>query len=57
MMICSLVLFRFLLIALALIEDGKFISVYGCTWELSCFVVIFLHVYVLLLGYDCDGAL
>ena len=29
---CLLVLFRFLLIPLALIEDSKYISVYGYTW-------------------------
>jgi len=51
---CSLVLFRFLLIALALIDDGKFISVYGHTWKLSCSVMIFRHVLVLLLCYNCD---
>jgi len=33
---CLLVLFRLWLIALALIEDGKFISVYGYTWKSSC---------------------
>jgi len=52
---CLLVLFRLLLIALALIEDSKFISVYGYTWKLSCSVTI-LHVglLVLLLSYNCD---
>jgi len=33
---------------------GKFISVYGYTWKLSCSVTIFHHVLVLLLSYDCD---
>jgi len=50
---CFLVLFRFL-IALALIEDDKFISVYGYTWKLSCPFTIFHHVLVLLLRYNCD---
>jgi len=42
---CLLVLFRLLLIALALIDDGQFMSVYGCTlfyYDLSsctCFTV------------------
>jgi len=36
------------LIALALIEDGKFISVYGYTWK------IFHHILVLLLRWNCD---
>jgi len=47
-------LFRLLFIALALIEDGKFISVYGYTWKLSWFVTIIHHVLVLLLSYNCD---
>jgi len=51
---CLLLLFRLLLIALALIEDGKFMSVYGYTWKLSCSVTIFHHVLVLLLSYNCD---
>jgi len=51
---CLLVLFRMLLTALALIEDGKFISVYGYTWKLSCSLMIFRHVFVLLLRYNCD---
>jgi len=42
------------LIALALIEVGKFFSVYGHTWKLSCSVTIFHHVLVLLLSYNCD---
>jgi len=50
---CLLVLFRLLLIALALIDDGKFISVYGYTWKLGCSLAIFHHVglLVLLLNY------
>ena len=40
---CFLVLFRLLLIALALIEDCKFISVYSYTWQLSCSLAIFHH--------------
>ena len=40
------VLFRSLLITLALIEDGKFILVYGYTWKLSCSVTIVYHVLV-----------
>ena len=51
---CLLVLFRLLLIALALIEDGKFISVYGYTWKMSWSVTIFHHILVLLLSYNCD---
>jgi len=51
---CLLVLFRLFLIALGLIEDGKFISVYGYTWKLSCSLTIFRHVLVLLLSYNCD---
>jgi len=47
---CLLFLLRLLLIALALIEDGKFISVYGYTWILSCSLTIFHHVLVLLLS-------
>jgi len=43
-----MVLLRLLLIALALIEDGKFISVYGYKWKLSCSRTIFHHVLVLL---------
>jgi len=48
-----LVLFRLLLIALALIDDGKFISVYGYTWKLSS-LTIFHHLLVLLLSCNCD---
>ena len=48
------VLFRLLLIALTLIEDGKFISVNGYTWKLSWSVTIFHHKLVLLLSYNCD---
>jgi len=51
---CLLVLFRLLLIALALIQDGKFKSVYGYIWKLSCSVAIFHHVLVLLLSYNCN---
>jgi len=47
-----LVLFRLMLIALALIEDDKFISVYGNTWKLSCSLTVFHHVLVLLLRYN-----
>ena len=50
-----LVLFRLLLIALALFEDGKFISVYDDTWKFSCSFTIFHHVLVLLLSYKCDS--
>jgi len=50
---CLLVLFR-LLIALALAEEDNFISVYGYTWKLSCYLTIFHHVLVLLLRYNCD---
>jgi len=53
---CLLVLFRLFLIALALIEDGKFISVYGYTWKLSCSLAIFHHALVLLLRCNCDWA-
>jgi len=42
------------LIALALIEDDKFDSVYGYTWKLSCSVTIFHHVLVVLLSCNCD---
>jgi len=49
---CLLVLFRLLLIALALIEDDKFISVNGYTWKLSCSITIFHHVLVMLLRYN-----
>jgi len=35
------------------IEDSKFISVYGYTWKLSCSLTIFHHVLVLLLSYNC----
>ena len=49
-----LVLFRLLLIVLALIDDGKFISVYDYTWKLSNSLTIFHHVFVLLLRYNCD---
>jgi len=45
-------LWRLLLNTLALIEDGKFILVYGYTWKLSCSVMIFHHVLVLLLNYN-----
>jgi len=51
---CLSILFRLWLIALALIEDGKFISVYGYTWKLSCSLTIFQHVLVLLLSYNHD---
>ena len=51
---CLLVLFRLLLIALALTDDGTFISVYGYTWKLSCSHTIFHHLLVLLLSYNCD---
>jgi len=51
---CLLVLFRLLLIALALIEDGKFTSINGYTWKLSCSLTIFHRVRVLLLSYNCD---
>jgi len=51
---CLPVLFRLWLIALALIEDGKVISVYGYTRKLSCSLTIFHHVLVLLLSYNCD---
>jgi len=51
---CLLVLFRLFLIALALFEDGKFISVYGYTRKLSCSLAIFHHALVLLLRYNCD---
>jgi len=51
---CLLVLFRLLLIAFALLEDGKFISVYGYTWKFSCSLTIFHHANVLLLSYKCD---
>jgi len=37
---------------LTIIEDGKFISVYGYTWKLSCSLTIFHHVHVLLLNYN-----
>ena len=50
-----LVLFRLLLIALALIEDDKFISVYGYTRKLSCYLTLFHYVLVFLLCYNCDG--
>jgi len=40
--------------ALALVDDGKFISVYGYTWKLSCYLTISHHVLVLLLSYNCD---
>jgi len=30
---CLVVLFRLLLIALALIDDGRFVTVYGYTWK------------------------
>jgi len=43
-----------LLIALALIEDGKFTSIYGYAWKLSCSLTIFHHAFVLLLRYNCD---
>jgi len=44
-----------LLIASALIKDGKFISVDGDIWKLTrCSVTIFHHVLVLLLSYNCD---
>jgi len=49
-----MVLFRLLLIALALIEDDKFISVYGYIWKVSCSITFFHHVLVLLLRYNCD---
>jgi len=49
-----LVLFRLLLVALALIEADKFISVYGYTWKSSCYLTIFHYVLVLLLRYSCD---
>jgi len=39
---------------LALIEDGKFISVKGYTWKLSWSVTIFHHILVLRLSYNCD---
>ena len=53
---CSyfLVLFRLLLIASALIEDDKFISVNGYTSKLSYSLTVFHHVLVLLLRYNCD---
>ena len=51
---CLLILFRVFSIALALVEDGKYISVYGCTWKLSCSPTIIHHVLVLLLSYNCD---
>ena len=51
---CLLVVFRLLLIALALIEDGIFISVYGYTWKLSSSLTIFHHILVLLLRCNCD---
>jgi len=51
---CLLVLFRLLLIDLALVDDGKFISVYGYTWKLSCSLTIFHHLHALLLSYICD---
>jgi len=49
-----LVLFRLWLITLALIEDGKFISVYGYTGKINCSLTIFDHVLVLFLRYNCD---
>ena len=49
-----LVLFRLLLIALALIDGGKFMLVYGYTWKLTCYVTIFHPVLVFLLSYNCD---
>jgi len=42
------------MIALALIKDGKVISVYDYTWKLSCSLTIFHQVIVLLLRYNCD---
>jgi len=51
---CLLVLFRLLLIALALIEDGKLISIYGHTSKISCSVTNFHHVLVLPMSYNCD---
>jgi len=42
------------LIALALIEGGKYISVYSYTWESSSSLTIFHHVLVLLLSSSCD---
>ena len=51
---CLLVLFKLLLIALALAEDGRFISGNGYTWKLSCSLAIVHHVLVLLLLCDCD---
>ena len=49
---CLLVLFTSL-IALARTEDGKFISVCGYTWKLSCSLSIFYCVLVFLLNYKC----
>ena len=43
-----------IVVALALIEVGKFISFYGYTWKLSCSFRIFHHVLVLLLRYTCE---
>jgi len=40
---CLFVLFRLLLITLALIEDDKFISIYGNTWKFSCSLTVFHH--------------
>jgi len=50
---CCTCLLRLLLIALALIESDKFITVYGYTFKLSC-STIFHCVLVLLLQYNCD---
>jgi len=47
--------FRLLLITLALIDDGKILSVDGYTWKLSCSLTILHHLLFLLLSYNYDG--
>jgi len=42
------------MIALALIEGDKYISVYGYTCKFSWSVTIFHHVLIFLLSYNCD---
>jgi len=42
------------LVALALIEGGKYTSVYGYTWESNISLTIYHHVLALLLSSSCD---